>query len=81
MLVADADAALALALAQRDGPEVRARGWLLTKIPGDDVVLDAQCAAQIGQGTAPDRIISITDPEMRHGRKSAAPVATASRWP
>jgi len=72
VLVADADAALALALAQSDDPEVRASGWLLTKILGDDVVLDAQGAAQIGQGTAPDRIISITDPEMRHGRKSAA---------
>ena len=61
-----------MAFAQIDDPEVRATGWLLTKILGDDLVLDAQGAAQIGQGTAPDRIISITDPEMRHGRKSAA---------
>jgi transposase len=71
-LVADVDAALELALAQIDDPEVRATGWLLTKILGDDLTLDAQGAAQIGQGTAPDRIISITDLEMRHGRKSAA---------
>jgi transposase len=72
MLVQDAEAALDLALAQSDNPEVRATGWLLSKILGDDVVQDAQGAAQIGQGTAPDRIISVTDPEMRHGRKSAA---------
>lgn len=71
-LVADADAALALALAHIDDPEVRAAGWMLTKMLGDDVVQDAQGMAQIGQGTAPDRIISVTDPEMRHGRKSAA---------
>ena len=71
-LVADADAALEWALAQSDDPEVRATGWLLTKILGDDVVQDAQGSAEIGQGTAPDRIISVTDPEMRHGRKSAA---------
>ena len=28
-------------------------------------------ARKIAQGTAPDRIISITEPEMRHGRKSS----------
>jgi transposase len=71
-LVQDAEAALDLALDHSDDAEVRATGWLLSKILGDDVVLDAQGAAQIGQGTAPDRIISITEPEMRHGRKSAA---------
>ena len=39
---------------------------------GDDIEQDEQGNPQIAQGTAPDRIISITDPEMRHGRKSNA---------
>jgi transposase len=50
--------------------DVRTSGWMLIKILGDDVVQDAETGPQIGQGPAPDRIISITDPEMRHGRKS-----------
>ena len=47
-------------------------GWLLTKILGDDLVTDEEGNPQIGEGTAPDRIISLTEPEMRHGRKSSA---------
>jgi len=72
VLVADAEAALTLVLEESDNPEVRGTGWLLTKILGDDVVSDAQGDPQIGQGTAPDRIISMTEPQMRHGRKSKA---------
>jgi len=71
-LVRDAEAVLDLALAQADDPEVRAAGWLLTKILGDDVVTDDAGDPQIGQGVAEDRIISLTDTEMRHGRKSAS---------
>ena len=70
VLVANAETALELALEQRDNPEVCGIGWLLTKILGDDVVSDEQGDPQIGNGTAPDRIISLTDPQMRHGRKS-----------
>jgi transposase len=70
VLVDDAEAALELALEQTDNPDVRSTGWLVTKILGDDVVTDEQGKPQIGQGTAPDRIISVTDPDMRHGRKS-----------
>jgi hypothetical protein len=44
----------------------------LTKILGDDVDTDEHGNSQLGEGTAPDRIISVTDPEMRHGRKSSA---------
>jgi hypothetical protein len=55
-----------------DDEEVRALGWLLTKILGDDVEEDDTGTVQIAEGTASDRVISITDPEMRHGRKSAA---------
>jgi hypothetical protein len=61
-----------LATEQSDNDEVQYLGWLLTKILGDDVVTDEDGQSQIGQGTASDRIISITEPEMRHGRKSKA---------
>lgn len=70
VLVADAETALELAMKHSDDAEVRAIGWLLTKILGDDIVTDEQGDPQIGAGTAPDRIISVTDPQMRHGRKS-----------
>jgi len=70
VLVADAHAALDVALADSDQTEVRAAGWLLTKILGDDVVNDEHGDPQIGRGVAPDRIISLTDPQMRHGHKS-----------
>jgi hypothetical protein len=72
VLAADAHAALELALTDSDDPDVRAAGWLLTKILGDDLVTDEQGDPQIGRGVAPDRIMSLTDPEMRHGHKSAA---------
>ena len=72
VLFEDAEAVLELAAEQIDDDEVRYWGWLLTKILGDDLVVDDQGQAQIGQGTATDRIISVTDPEMRHGRKSGA---------
>ncbi len=72
VLVQDADAVLDLAAAEADDPEVRSAGWMLTKILGDDVVTDARGDPQLGKGTAPDRIISVTDPEMRHGHKSKA---------
>jgi transposase len=72
VLVEDVETALDLATEESDNDEVRYLGWLLTKILGDDVVTDEEGQSQIGQGTAPDRIISITEPEMRHGRKSKA---------
>ena len=74
-LVRDADTVLALAEEQSDNPEVRALGWLLTKILGDDLVVDETGRPEIGEGVARDRMISWTDPTMRHGRKSAA-----GRW-
>ena len=48
---------------------------MLTKILGDDVVEGVGGQPQIGEGVARDRLISWTDPTMRHGRKS-----TAGRW-
>ncbi len=72
VLAQDAEAVLDLAGQQADDAEVRAAAWLLTKILGDDLTTDEQGDPQIGRGVAADRIISLTDPEMRHGRKSAA---------
>ena len=72
VLCQDAEAALELATAQIDDADVRSTGWLLVKILGDDIEQDDQGHPQIADGTASDRIISITDPEMRHGRKSSA---------
>lgn len=72
VLVEDAEAALAVASQHADDAEVRQTGWLLTKILGDDLDTDECGEPQIADGTAPDRIISITDSEMRHGRKSQA---------
>jgi transposase len=74
-LVRDADAALELAWEQADDDEVRLTGWLLTKILGDDVVTGEDGKPELGEGVARDRMVSWTDPEMRHGRKSAS-----SRW-
>ncbi len=72
VLFQDAEAALALATEHMDDADVRSTGWLLVKILGDDIAQDDQGQLQIAEGTAEDRIISITDPEMRHGRKSRA---------
>jgi hypothetical protein len=63
---------LDLAAEESDNDEVRYLGWLLTKILGDDVVTDEEGQSRIGQGTAPGRVISLTEPDMRHGRKSKA---------
>ena len=80
VLVQDAEAVLDLALEQADDPEVRAAAWLLTKILGDDVTTDETSQPQLGEGTAPDRIVSLTDLEMRHGRKSAAQRFDGRKW-
>jgi transposase len=72
VLVEDAQATLDIAVTEADDPEVRAAAWLLTKILGDDLTTDEAGNPEIGEGVAPDRIISLTDEEMRHGRKSAS---------
>ncbi len=72
VLFQDAEATLELATEHMDDADVRSTGWLLVKILGDDIAQDDQGHPQIAKGTAEDRIISITDPEMRHGRKSSA---------
>ena len=72
VLVEDAEAVLDWALEHSDDADVRQVGWLLTKVLGDDVEDDTGGNTQLAHGTAQDRIVSVTDPEMRHGRKSAA---------
>lgn len=72
VLVRDAEATLELAAKQSDDGEVCSTGWLLTKILGDDVVTDDHGDPQLGEGTAPDRTLSVTDPDMRYGHKSKA---------
>ena len=52
VLFEDAEAVLGLAAEQMDDEEVRYRGWLLTEILGDDLIVDEQDPAQIGIGTA-----------------------------
>jgi hypothetical protein len=71
VLFQDAEAVLDLAVEHLDDADVRATGWLLVKILGDDIEHDAHGDPQIAAGTAADRIISVTDPEMRHGHKSS----------
>jgi transposase len=71
VLVQDAEAALEL-VEHSDDPEVRAAAWLLTKILGDDIEVDEEREPRIAQGVAKDRIVSVTDPELRHGRKSSS---------
>jgi hypothetical protein len=71
-LVQDVETTLELATEQMDDEEVRTIGWLLTKILGDDMEQDDSGQMQIAQGSAPDRVISVTEPQMRHGRKSAS---------
>jgi hypothetical protein len=72
VLFQDAEAALELAGAHTEDADVRTTSWLLVKIMGDDLEQDDHGDPQIAEGTAADRIISITDPEMRHGRKSSS---------
>jgi hypothetical protein len=71
-LVADSEAALELAVEQIDVPEIRSLGWMISKILGDDVERTPAGDCKIRKGVAPDRFISLVDPEMRHGRKSAS---------
>lgn len=78
-LVADADRLLAQVRAARaalvaGGPDetaLVAAAGLLSRVLQQDVERAATGAA-LKKGTAPDRLVAIHDPEMRHGRKSAA---------
>lgn len=70
-LVSDAHSVLEMALDHTANEEVRQSGWILSKILGDDISFDEKGQAEIGQGVAEDRIVSVTDPTIRHGHKSS----------
>ena len=70
-LVAAGRALLAEAAAI-DDPAVREPARLLGRVLDADVEQDEAGEAQIRQGVASDRVVSHSDPEMRHGRKSAS---------
>jgi len=55
-----------------DDPTVAEPAALLVQVIGDDVEEDDDGTPRIRQGVAADRTISHSDPEMRHGRKSAS---------
>ena len=54
----------------RDDPMAAPAG-LLAQIVEQDTVVGDDGHVEIRQGVAPDRVVSVSDPEMRHGRKSA----------
>jgi hypothetical protein len=78
-VVADADRLLTLAQRALAGlateePEpagVREAAALLTQLLGQDIER-AQDGVALRAGVSPDRVVAVHDPEMRHGRKSAA---------
>ncbi len=66
--------ALLVEAAGVDDPAVREPADLLAQVIDQDVEADdsGEGSPQIRQGVARDRVISHSDPEMRHGRKSAS---------
>ena len=55
-----------------DDPAVAEPADLLAQVIDQDVEADDDGDPRIRRGVAPDRVISHSDPEMRHGRKSAS---------
>lgn len=78
-IVADAEELLKLVRGTRsdlakDGPEDQelvAAAEVLARILGQDIERDED-GPRLKRGVAPDRLVSIHDPEMRHGRKSSS---------
>jgi hypothetical protein len=54
------------------GPEVAQAAELLATVIGQDIEETADGRFIIAQGVAPDRVISVVDPQARHGHKSTA---------
>jgi hypothetical protein len=57
---------------RRLGPEVAQAAELLATVVGQDIQETAEGRFIIAEGTAPDRVISVVDPQARHGHKSNA---------
>lgn len=68
----DAARELRAAAAGIDDPTVAELAGLLDQVVDQDVVDDPDGSPQIRDGVAKDRIVSHSDPQMRHGRKSAS---------
>ncbi|MDP9386843.1 MAG: transposase, partial [Actinomycetota bacterium] len=64
--------ALLAAVGASDDPAVAEAADLLATAVDQDVELDEDRKARLRHGVAPDRVVSHSDPEMRHGRKSAS---------
>jgi hypothetical protein len=56
----------------RLGPEVAKAAELLATVIGQDIEETTDGRFVIAQGVAPDRVISVVDPQARHGHKSNA---------
>ncbi|HZA85225.1 MAG TPA: IS1182 family transposase [Actinomycetes bacterium] len=54
------------------GPEVAQAAELLATVIGQDIEETADGRFIIAQGVAPDRVISVVDPQARHGHKTGA---------
>ncbi|HEU4973977.1 MAG TPA: IS1182 family transposase [Baekduia sp.] len=50
--------------------QVAAAAGLLRELIGQDFDIDAGGIPRLHHGTRPDRVLSVVDPQMRHGRKS-----------
>lgn len=70
-LVRDALAGLGALEGMRCSPEVAEAAELLATVAGQDVEEDPGGRFQIRRGVARDRVISVVDPEARHGHKSS----------
>lgn len=69
-LVRDALAALAVLEGKELSGEVQDAAELLATVAGQDVESDDDGNFRIRKGVAKDRVISVVDPDVRHGRKS-----------
>jgi hypothetical protein len=78
-IVADADGLLGvvrgtradLAAAGAEDEELVKAAEVLARVLGQDIERDDN-GPRLKQGVAPDRLVSVHDPEMRHGRKSSS---------
>jgi IS5 family transposase len=68
----DGYACLLVLEARESGPEVTQAGALLATVVGQDIEVDEDGAFRIARKVAKDRVISIVDPEARHGHKTQA---------
>jgi transposase len=71
-LFRDGYRALGTLRGQQLGPEVAQAAALLATVIGQDIEETADGRFIIAQGVAPDRVISVVDPQARHGHKTGA---------